>query len=217
MNKAFDRVSWPYLISILRAFEFCEQWIDQVQRLVSNNYFSILINGESRGFFKSSRGVHQGDPLSPGLFIIAAELFFRSLNLMLDDPNFTHYAIPRNCPVISHLSYADDIIIFSSGLKKSLNAIKKVIKIYENCSGKRVNNQKSCFMVGKNITNSRKVVIKNTSGFNQKRSPMTYLGCPIFTGRKVKCLFTGLIDSIRGRMSNWSKNFLSSGGRLTLI
>lgn len=62
MAKAFDRVSWPYLTAILRAFGFGKVWIDLVWRIISNCYFSLIINGELKGFFKSTRGIRQGDP-----------------------------------------------------------------------------------------------------------------------------------------------------------
>ena len=202
MAKAFDRVSWPFLMSILRAFGFGEQWIDRIWRLVSSNHFSLLINGESKGFFNSSRGLRQGDPLSPSLFIISAELFSRALNLLLDSATFSPFSVPRGCPSISHLNYADDIIIFCTGLKKSLAAVMNVINVYERCSGQKVNSQKSCYMVGNKTPNSRKEIIKRLTGFPQKSSPLQYLGCPIFIGRKTKYLFNELVDSIKLRINS---------------
>ena len=72
-------------------------------------------------------------------------------------------------------------------------------------------------MVGNKTPNSRKEIIKRLTGFPQKSSPLQYLGCPIFIGRKSKYLFNGFVDSIKLRINSWSKNCLSSGGRITLI
>ena len=80
MIKAYDRMSWRHIITMLRAFGFGEQFIDMVWRLISNVWFSIIINGTSHGYFKSSRGLRQGDPLSPVLFIIGSEM--RGLNAL---------------------------------------------------------------------------------------------------------------------------------------
>ncbi|XP_060202140.1 uncharacterized protein LOC132630587 [Lycium barbarum] len=86
MMKAYDRVSWLFLSKVLKKFGFSERIIDTVFRLVSSNWYSVLINGKAHGFFTSLRGVKQGYPLSPILFIISAEVLSRkkeSVKLMI--------------------------------------------------------------------------------------------------------------------------------------
>ena len=80
MSKAYDRMMWPFLIQVLRTFGFGDRWIDMIWRVISNVWFSVIINGSLCGFFKSSRGFRQEDPLSPALFIIRAAVLYRSLN-----------------------------------------------------------------------------------------------------------------------------------------
>lgn len=119
MSKAYDRVSWIYLTKVLRGFGFSEIIIDMVWRLVSNNWYSILVNGQTYGFFKSSRGLKQGDPLSPTLFIISAEVLSTGLNSLHTDRQFKGYGLPKWSPEINQLSYADDTILFCSGERAS--------------------------------------------------------------------------------------------------
>lgn len=97
---------------MLRAFGFGEQRTDMIWRLISNVWFSIIVNRASLGFFKSTRGIHQVDPLSPAFFIIGAEVLSHSLNKLLENRLFKCLSVPKGCPRITHLSYADDIFIF---------------------------------------------------------------------------------------------------------
>lgn len=113
MTKVFYRVSWNYLCHVMRHLGFYEFWINMVFRLISNKWYSININSIRHGFFKSSRGLKQGDPLSPSLFIIGAELLSRMLDHLPMD-NFIPFCIDTGSPIITHLSYTDDTILFSS-------------------------------------------------------------------------------------------------------
>ena len=86
-------------------------------------------------FFKSSRSIHHGDPLSSSLFVIGDEVLSRLLNSLIGRQGFVPFKVPLGCPVVTHLAYANDVIIFSSGMKKSLQLILKALKDYEMISG----------------------------------------------------------------------------------
>lgn len=119
----------------MRRFDFGERIIDMVWRLLSNNWYSILINGKTYDFFPFSKGVKQGDPLSPNLFIIAAEFLFRSLNLLHEGGDFIDFGMPKWSNKINHLSYADDTILFRSANKRLVHLMMKVLRDYEKVSG----------------------------------------------------------------------------------
>ncbi|XP_027122034.2 uncharacterized protein [Coffea arabica] len=137
MAKAYDRVSWPFLIQVLRHFDFCEVWIDMIWRLISNVWFSVIVNGAPQGFFKSSRGIRQGDPISPSLFVLCAEVLSLHLNSLSRRQGFVPFRVPKGCSVVTHLAYADDIIIFSSGMKRSLQLVMQVLEDYTSISGQK--------------------------------------------------------------------------------
>lgn len=105
----------------------------------------MIINGQSHGFFQSSRGVKQGDPISPILFIIGAEVLSTSLNNSFLDRRFIEFGLPKWSPQINHLAYADDTILFNSGDRYSIFKMMSVISCYETTSGQRVHKDKSFF------------------------------------------------------------------------
>ncbi|XP_060210552.1 uncharacterized protein LOC132637489 [Lycium barbarum] len=131
MAKAYDRVSWSYLIRVLRKMGFVEIFIDMVWRLIANNWYSILLNGQAHGFFHSTRGVKQGDPLSPALFILYAEVLSRALNSLFENNDFRSYGMAKWSANLNHLAYAYDTIIFSSTDARSLELIMEVLHAYE--------------------------------------------------------------------------------------
>lgn len=115
MEKAYDRLELQFEFEVLRRFGFHNQWIGFIQAMFSNNWFSVLFNGGVHGFLKSTRGLRQGDPLAPSLFILAEEVLSRGLSLLLSQGKTKPYHVPRACPAISHLLFADDTIILANG------------------------------------------------------------------------------------------------------
>ncbi|XP_075079894.1 uncharacterized protein LOC142165180 [Nicotiana tabacum] len=162
MTKAYDRFSWLFLTKVLRKIGFCERFIGLIFHLVSNNWYSVLLNGQSFGFFKSTRAVKQGDPLSTTLFILAAEALSRGLNSLHRNPYFCSFGLPKWSSKINHLVYADDTIIFSSADATSLRLIMEVLGAYEATSGQLINKSKSALYMHHStsleVVNKRKLL-----------------------------------------------------------
>lgn len=135
MAKTYDRVSWIFLTKVMRRFGFCETIIDMIWRLMSSNYYFVLVNGQSHGLFTSSRRLKQEDPLSLTLFIIMAEMLSRGLNALFEDPRFKGYSLPKWSPNINHLTYADDIILFCSRDRYSVIQMMTMVRKYDAESG----------------------------------------------------------------------------------
>nr|XP_027067665.1 uncharacterized protein LOC113693307 [Coffea arabica] len=217
MMKAYDRVVWPFLINVLRAFGFGKQRIDMVWRLISNVWFSVVDNGALFGFFKSARGLRQGDLLSPALFIIGVEVLSRSLNSLPYFRGFQGFFVPRGCPLVTHLGYADDVLVFSSATVRSLKLVKWVLTTYEAVSGQRINAGKSCFLVHLKVCLSTKMAIQRLTGFMYKPFPIKYLGFPLYCGHRKKEYFGGLCQAVLLRIQSWQNRVLSQGGKIVLL
>nr|XP_009764832.1 PREDICTED: uncharacterized protein LOC104216481 [Nicotiana sylvestris] len=130
---------------------FAEHFINTIWNLLANNWYSVLMNGQASGFFKSTRGVKQVDPLSPALFILSAEVLLRSLNKLFEDKRFIGYGMPKWTDPLNHLAYADDTIIFASADSYSLGKVVEVLKLYEQTSGQLINKSKSSYYMHANV------------------------------------------------------------------
>ncbi|XP_060203027.1 uncharacterized protein LOC132631469 [Lycium barbarum] len=188
-----------------------------IWNLLSNVWYSVILNGKRHGFFKSERGVKQGDPISPSLFIIVVEVLSMLLNNLFDKPEFNGFSMQPNGPKINHISYADDIIIFCSGKTATLKLIMATLTQYELNSVQLINKEKSCFLVADDISTKRKNIILRNLNFQEKQFPITYLGCPLFVGRKKIQYFTEAATKIIQKVDSWQGKMLSTGGKIVLI
>ncbi|XP_019225765.1 PREDICTED: uncharacterized protein LOC109207323 [Nicotiana attenuata] len=169
------------------------------------------------GFFTSSQGLKQGDPLSPSLFILGSEVLTRSLNKLHGDDNFTPFNMPTRGPQINHLAYAYDIVIFTAGNNKSIKLIMNNIKNYGKASEQKLNVDKCFFVTAPNTKAGRINRIRRTTGFMDKQFPFKYLGYPIYTGRKKICYFEEMVAKIVKKISGWQGKMLSYGGKVVII
>ncbi|VFQ80769.1 unnamed protein product [Cuscuta campestris] len=134
MAKAFDKLSWEYLEAILSAFGFSSKVITLLMSNLKATSLSILINGQPAGFFPMERGIKQGDPLSPLLYILATEGLTRALNHHLNNSYLTPFNAGQ-VSRISHLAYVDDLIIFANGHYRNVLRLKGIINTYLQASG----------------------------------------------------------------------------------
>ncbi|XP_027098924.2 uncharacterized protein [Coffea arabica] len=214
MEKTYDRVEWPFLLFMLRQFGFAEHVVDIFFRLVSNNWFSVLVNGKAAGFFKASRGVRQGDPVSPGLFVLVAEFLGRGLHHLLGrQPG--RYFVSAGIQV-PYLAFADDMLVFTRCSEECLTAVKAFLAEYQEASGQRVNVDKSSFFLASGATSGQEHMVARVLGFHRQSFPFVYLGAPIYKGRRRNVLFDGIVAKMRAHLGHWSTKLLSFGGKLVL-
>ena len=176
----------------------------------------MIVSGAIHGYFQSERGLRQGDPISPCLFIIVAEFLSRGLDHLYSRYPSVRYrsAAPSD---ISHLSFADDIVIFANGSRCSLQRVMDFLQRYQAVSGQLISQAKSSFYIGKSAPASCRAIVHSVTSFQWRQLPFIYLGCPIFTGCLKISYFDDLVRKVRERISGWANRLLSFGGKLILI
>jgi len=112
IHKAFDTLNWNFLLKVLTCFGFNNTFVNWISSILSSATHSISINGAQHGYFSCSRGVRQGDPLSPLLFCIAEEVLIRGILKLVEDGKVNLITGSRHSQVPSHCFYADDIMIY---------------------------------------------------------------------------------------------------------
>ncbi|KAL5555276.1 hypothetical protein UlMin_037512 [Ulmus minor] len=135
MSKAFDRVEWKFIEAVMIKLGFAEPWILKIMNCISSVSFSFLLNGEVKGNISLGRGLRQGDPLSPFLFLLCSEGLSCLLKKMENDNKLHGLNFGRGALTLSHLLFADDSFIFMDANKEDAKALCDVLKFYGDASG----------------------------------------------------------------------------------
>lgn len=155
ITKAFDNVDWGFLLNILTDFQLSEIFINWIRICISSPHYSIAFNGELIGFFPGKNGLRQEDPISSTLFVLAMDILSKKLDLAASRNIFSTHPLCKD-PLITHLSFADDVLIFFDNSERSLAGILDVLNEFETASGLALNLSKSClFLDGDNQSLSR--------------------------------------------------------------
>jgi hypothetical protein len=215
--KAYDRVEWDYLRGCLCKLGFAPEWIDTVMRCVTNVRYAVRVNGELTSPVIPSRGIRQGDPISPYLFLLCTEglssLLFQKENLGV----LHGVRNGRSGPPISHLLFADDSIFFARSDAKSVEALKETLETYCGGSGQKINIDKSSIFFGLRCEDHVKDVVMQTLGVINEALQDTYLGMPTGIGRSPTASFRSIIDKAWKFLNGWSGRPMSRSGKETLI
>ncbi|XP_073024477.1 uncharacterized protein [Primulina eburnea] len=177
---------------------------------------AVNINGSLTGFFGSTRGLRQGDPLSPLLFILGAEYLSRGLDRLYRQYPAIRYRSGCELP-LSHLAYADDIIIFANGGTREMNSLMDFLHHYENFSGQLVNAFKSVIILPPRCSGRTHARLLRITGFGEGYFPIKYLGVPLFRGNRVCSLFDPLVQMVSKKLEGWELKTLSPRSRMTLL
>ncbi|XP_024190158.1 uncharacterized protein LOC112194141 [Rosa chinensis] len=143
ISKAYDRLEWGFLQRIMIKMGFAEQWVALIMSCLSTVRFSFLINGTPRGYVTPQRGLRQGDPLSPYLFLLCAEGLSALISHVVSNGQWQGLRVCDGAPSISHLLFADDSMLYFYATIQDCLMIRNVLNIYEKASGQQVNLQKS--------------------------------------------------------------------------
>ena len=217
MSKAYDRVEWSFLERVMLKMGFGSFWIDKIMTCLSSVSYVFKLNGRVEGNIIPSRGLRQGDPLSPYLFLLCAEAFSAMLAKAANDGRIHGARVCRSAPRISHLFFADDSILFTRATLQECSVVADILSTYERASGQKINFSKSEVSFSKSVEAGRRIEIRNRFGVREVERHEKYLGLPTVIGRSKKMVFNVLKERVWKKLYGWKEKLLSRAGKEVLL
>ncbi|KAL2944091.1 LINE-1 retrotransposable element ORF2 protein [Bienertia sinuspersici] len=215
IKKAYDTINWEFLEEMLSALGFPDTFTRWIMTCVRSAQYSLVINGIPNGHEKFKRGLRQGDPISPLLFVICMEYLSRILRKMTKNSEFKFH--PKCKPMnLTHLCFADDLILCSKGEIESVKMLINCFHAFSLTSGLQASKDKTeIYTCGMKEEQIQEII--HDTGFRRGHLPFKYLGIPISSKRISIGQCENLIEKMTSRIRIWSSKNMSYAGRAQLI
>lgn len=175
MSKAYDRVEWSFLQQMMVKLGFNLRWVELIMKCVSTVSYKIKVNGEYTDTIIPQRGLRQGDPLSPYLFILCAEGLSGLLQKAENEGKIVGIKVSRGAPSVNHLFFADDSLILMKANNGSAAELKRILDVYGRVSGQMINKKKSSIMFSPNTASQVKAQMRSTLSIIQETTGERYV------------------------------------------
>lgn len=213
ITKAFDSVSWSFLLEVLRKLGFGSRWRDLVCGLLASSSTQVLLNGTPGDSIQHKRGLCQGDPLSPMLFILVMDV----LNWLVTRASEAGLLQPLSSRPIQHRIslYADDVAIFLRPAAADINLTLQLLQLFGDASGLKTNVQKSNVLPIQ-CAEEDIATIQNLLPCEMLNFPCKYLGLPLAIKKLTKEQFQPITDRIADQLPGWKADLMTRAGRVVM-
>jgi hypothetical protein len=214
ISKAFGSISWSFLLEVLENLGLSTKWRDWIVALFGMASSRVLINGQPTKEIKHERGLRQGDPLSPMLFILAIDPLQGTIKVAADK-GILSPVLPK-ASNLRYPLYVDDAAIFAAPTNLEIEHLHRILNFFGGCSGLRINISKIVICP---IRFANDMVMQLLQNFPGKVCNFLgkYLGLPLHVRRLRKIDVQPLLDKIGARIPGWKGRFLTMAGRETLV
>eukprot|EP00253_Pinus_taeda_P034784 PITA_34784 len=218
MANAFDRVDCSFLSKVLLSFGFLTKFVNLIKAFIDKPWIAPLVNGCPTNFFQAQRGIRQGCPLSPFLYIIMANSLSRKLTAERLNGNISGLKPSHGADALNHALFVDDSLLLGRASIRIAKAIDIVLRSYCRASGALINESKS-EVFSWNIDQREVNGISALLGFKGQAiwDRFKYLGLPIISGANKRSLWSEIISKIKTKIAVWGGYWLMKGGKVILI
>lgn len=217
LEKAYDRLKWDFIDDSCSLLGLPSSWCSWIKNCIRSPTMRVVWDGEMSDSFVPSRGIRQGDPISPYLFVLCLERLGHSIQALVDNGEWKPIKVKRDCPGISHVFFADDIILFAEASVSQVKLINKCLREFCAVSGQRVSTSKSKLFVSPNVSGTFRHNLQVAAGLPISSDFGNYLGVPMIQSRLKSTDFNSILVKTKHRLATWKGKLLSFAGRLTLV
>jgi hypothetical protein len=218
MANAFDRVKRSFLYKVLLAYGFSSEFINLIKACIDKPWIAPLVNGRPANYFQATRGIRQGCPLSPFLYILMADSLSRKLIAERNVGTIPGIRPTKGTEAVNHALFVDDSLLLGGASLRIARAFNEIIQNFCCISGALVNKRKSV-VYGWNTEEKTILRIARLLGFPGFVSwdKIKYLGLPLTLGANRSSLWMEVISKIKSKIVAWGGQWLNNVGKLILI
>ncbi|GKV38639.1 hypothetical protein SLEP1_g46528 [Rubroshorea leprosula] len=201
---------------MMMRMRFCATWRKWIQECLKSSSVSILVNGSPTNQFPVNKGIRQGDPLSPFLFLIVAKGLNGIVASVVEKGRYKGVVIGSGDVMVTHLQFADDTIFFGDATEDNIWVIKCIMWTFELALGLKINFRKSQ-LIGVGVDQNWCAKMAFQLCCKEGKLPFRYLEIPIGGNHRRRAMWQPMVESVRKKLASWRGRYLSMGGHITLI
>lgn len=216
LEKAYDRLRWDFIKETLVDAGIPEHIMRLIMQCITTSSLQVLWNGEPSSTFLPQRGIRQGDPLSPYIFILCMERLSQVITQEVTKGRWKPVKMGRQGPPLSHLFFADDLLIMGTTDDRQIELVQDVLERFCVASGLRVSMSKTRIHFSKNLPQHTIRSICAKLNIQKTEDLGRYLGVPLLHRRVTKDTYRFILEKVQKKLSGWAAKSLSLAGRMTL-
>jgi hypothetical protein len=216
LSKAYDKLSWEFIWRVLTEVGLPEKMINVIMHAVTSVETNVKWNGARAEYFRPQRGIRQGDPISPYLFVLCMDKLSHLILQSMDNGEWKAIRAGRRGPLVSHLMFADDLLLFGEATEAQIKCVTRIMDLFCNMSGQQISHEKTSIFFSKNVSRAKRDRLVFLSRFRETSVLGKYLGVPLTGRAPKKADYNYIIEQVTAKLTAWKAKHLSFAGRVTL-
>lgn len=216
LAKAYDNLSWNFINNVLFEIGLHDNLIQVIMAAMSYVSMNIRWKDAESNYFQAKKGLRKGGSISPYLFVLSMDKLSYMINEVVEKEDWIGIRAGRIWPIISHLMFADDLILFGKATKKQMHCVENVLNSFCKQCGKIVSIEKTRVLFSKNTPLVVKREILNLSRIKETSNLGKYVRMPLTSKTPMHKYINYILENAKSKLTSWKVKHLSFADRVTL-